>query len=713
MELILDPIYIVNLLLSLIIVSGGIYVYIRSKSRTPLYIALGFFGFGLTHLSLIMGLDSSYELYIVAIRTISYLIIVIGLFLTYKNLDTHVKELSSKNKLLDMEIDSHRQTVKFLRLSEQKYRTIFEKTLTPMAIVEDDMTISLVNSQFVAFAGYPKDAIENHIKITDFLTSGERDNLAKLHANREYDHCIVHDAYECRFIDRHGGVKTVLCSISVIPETKKSLVSFVDMTERIRADDAMKKYGLIFKNVRDIILFAQTDGTIVEANDAAISSYGYTRDELVSMNVEELRAPEERPYLRDRFRQCYLEGCLYETIHVRKNGSHFPVEVSSSGMEIGDQQMLVSVIRDTTDRMNAENALRMTQYSIDHSSEIVFWVKPDSSFYYVNDAACRMLGYTKDELLSLTIPDIDMDPKYSRENWPAHWKQLNETGSMIFESIYRTKSGSTFPVEISVNYFEFGGKEFDFAFVRDITKRKKAEEALLWAKSEAELYLDLMGHDIGNMNQIALGYLELALDSPGIDEKSKAMLGKPVESLKDSAKLIDNVRKLQRAKVKDSQNVDIDIGQVIEKLVRQYDTVPGRNVSINYSPVHGFMIKANGLIEDVFMNVIVNSIKHSTGPLTIWINLDRDLIGALEYYRTVIEDNGPGIPDDMKEKVFNRLQRGTTNSIGSGLGLHLVKTLVESMGGMVKVEDRIHGESTCGSRFVILLPASGNGVHKE
>ena len=80
MEPILDPIYIVNLLLSLIIVSGGIYAYIRSKSKIPLYIGLGFFGFGLTHLSLIMGLDSSYELYIVAICTISYLIMLSAYF---------------------------------------------------------------------------------------------------------------------------------------------------------------------------------------------------------------------------------------------------------------------------------------------------------------------------------------------------------------------------------------------------------------------------------------------------------------------------------------------------------------------------------------------------------------------------------------------------------------------------------------------------------
>ena len=332
---------------------------------------------------------------------------------------------------------------------------------------------------------------------------------------------------ECHFIDRHGRLKIVLCSVAVIPETKKSLVSFVDMTDRNRADDAMKKYGLVFKNVRDIILFVRTDGTIVEANDAAISSYGYTRDELLSMNAEELRDPEERPYLADRFEQCYQDGCLYETVHMRKDGSYFPVEISSSGMEIGDRQLLVSVIRDTTERMNAENALRLTQYSIDHSSEIVLWVKPDSGFYYVNDAACRMLGYTKDELLALSIPDIDMDPRFSRENWPAHWKQLKESGAMIVESGYRTKSGSIFPVEISISYLEFGGKEFDFAFVRDITKRKKAEEALRVAKSDAELYLDLMGHDISNMNQIALGYLELALDSPGIDEKSKELLVKP------------------------------------------------------------------------------------------------------------------------------------------------------------------------------------------
>ena len=477
MELDLDPIYIVNLLLSLIIVFGGVYAYITSKNKIMLYIILGFFGFGLTHLFLIMGLANNYELYIVAIRTISYLIIIIGLYFIWRNLDTHVKELSNKNKLLDTEIDNHKRTEEWLRLSEQKYRVIFEKTLTPMVIIEDDMTISLANSQFIAFAGYPKDAIEDRMKITDFLTSDERDTLIKSRIGRKNEYRFVHDNFECHFIDRHGRLKTVIISIAVIPETKKILVSFADMTERYLADDAMKKYALVIKSVRDIILFIRTDGTIVEANDAAISSYGYTREELLSMNAEELRAPEERPYLIDRLKQSYREGCLYDTIHIRKDGSRFPVEISSSGMETGDRKFLVCVIRDTMERMNFENALRTTQYSIDHSSDIVLWIKPDSHFYYVNNAACHMLGYTKDELLSLSIPDIDMDPEYNSENWPSHWKQLKESGVMTFESSYRTKSGNIFPVEVTINYLEYGGKEFDFAFVRDITKRKKAEDA--------------------------------------------------------------------------------------------------------------------------------------------------------------------------------------------------------------------------------------------
>ena len=89
----------------------------------------------------------------------------------------------------------------------------------------------------------------------------------------------------------------------------------------------------------------------------------------------------------------------------------------------------------------------------------------------------------------------------------------------------------------------------------------------------------------------------------------------------------------------------------------------------------------------------------------ISVKLEECQDNGKNYYKVSIEDNGPGIPDDMKDKIFNRLQRGETKARGMGLGLYLVKSLVDSYNGKVWVEDRVTGDHTKGSRFVVLLPA--------
>jgi len=108
----------------------------------------------------------------------------------------------------------------------------------------------------------------------------------------------------------------------------------------------------------------------------------------------------------------------------------------------------------------------------------------------------------------------------------------------------------------------------------------------------------------------------------------------------------------------------------------------------------------------VFANLVGNAIKHSNGNgMNISVNVDKVREGGQTYYSVSVEDSGPGITDDMKEKVFNRLQRGETKARGVGLGLYLVKSLVESYHGRVWVEDRVSDGHTKGSRFVVMLPA--------
>jgi signal transduction histidine kinase len=115
---------------------------------------------------------------------------------------------------------------------------------------------------------------------------------------------------------------------------------------------------------------------------------------------------------------------------------------------------------------------------------------------------------------------------------------------------------------------------------------------------------------------------------------------------------------------------------------------------------------ANPLLKDIFSNIVGNAIKHSTGNISIGIKVESTREYDRSWYRISVEDDGPGIPGMIKDRVFNRLMRGHTHARGHGLGLYLVKTLVEEFRGRVWVEDRVEGDYTKGCRFVVLLPAA-------
>jgi PAS domain S-box-containing protein len=127
-------------------------------------------------------------------------------------------------------------------------------------------------------------------------------------------------------------------------------------------------------------------------------------------------------------------------------------------------------------REAAESALRFTQFYLDRSRDCVIFSNREARILYVNQAVCRTLGYSREQLLTMTIHDID--PMFPAECWPAHWEELKQRGSFMFESIHRTREGRDISVEISVNYLEFNGQAYDCAIARDISARKQQQAAL-------------------------------------------------------------------------------------------------------------------------------------------------------------------------------------------------------------------------------------------
>ncbi|OPY28670.1 MAG: putative diguanylate cyclase [Methanocella sp. PtaU1.Bin125] len=365
----------------------------------------------------------------------------------------------------------------------------------------------------------------------------------------------------------------------------------IQIEERRRAAEALEIYRLFSENTRDIVLFVRRDGKILEANEAAIKAYGYAREELHAMSVYDLRASDPGFYVDEQMETAFDHGILFEALHRRKDGTVFPVEVSSQGRHIKGQKVLLSV-------------------------------------------------------------------------------------------------------------------------VRDITERKQAEDTLKEAKARAELYVDLMGHDINNMNNTAMGYLELALETLATDKRlkpeDKVLLEKPLQAIKSSSMLIDNVRKLQRLMTEGVRTGPIDLRQLFSEIDMESLRPGDREVAIRVRDIPHYRVEANELLRDVFINLISNAIKHSgeEKPLNVDVSVRPITEGGRAYYRCVVEDDGPGIPDEMKGRLFHRFQRGATRARGKGLGLYLVRKLVESYHGKVLVEDRVPGDHTKGARFVVTLPAA-------
>ena len=251
----------------------------------------------------------------------------------------------------------------------------------------------------------------------------------------------------------------------------------------------------------------------------------------------------------------------------------------------------------------------------------------------------------------------------------------------------------------------------------DITERKQMEEKLKVANAQAELYLDLMGHDISNMHQIIMGQLELAQEiletDCKLDAVDKTLIDTSLETLDRSAKLIDNVRNLQKLSHGEFRDEVIDLDGLLSNVIGEFDViVPDGSIKLEGKGLH--YVKANRLLHDVFTNLVGNAIKHSNkNNIDIAIKLDNVNENGKNYFRVSVEDNGPGISDEMKAKVFNRLQRGKTEARGVGLGLYLVKTLVESFDGFVKVEDRVQGDHTKGAKFLVYLPMIGGELLDE
>lgn len=263
-----------------------------------------------------------------------------------------------------------------------------------------------------------------------------------------------------------------------LAQTNRALQKEID--ERKRAEETLSKVAAIVESADDAIISKTLDGIITNWNKGAVRIYGYTPEEVIGCSISIIFPPDHADELREILERIRRGERIehFETERVRKDGQLLNVSLTVSPIKNAQGEIVGSsaIARDITERKQVEEELLLTKYSIDHVADRAFWVTSDASIVFVNDASCESLGYTREELLKLTIHDID--PEFPKEVWADYWSDLRVRQSFTIESNHRRKDGSVFPVELSLSYLVYNGREYNFAFARDTSERKQREETM-------------------------------------------------------------------------------------------------------------------------------------------------------------------------------------------------------------------------------------------
>lgn len=230
------------------------------------------------------------------------------------------------------------------------------------------------------------------------------------------------------------------------------------------------------------------DWTMLFVSDGCKQLTGYESDYLLGnkkISFGDLIHPDDR----DQVWNCVQNGIeqkkTFKMTYRISTAQNQEKWVFEQGMgvysESGELIMLEGFLQDITEQKRAEERLQLTTFSVENSSEDAFWLQPDGRFISVNTTACKSLGYTEEELLSMGVYDISTN--ITRELWQQRWNMLKNQRRSLFETYHKTKDGVIFPVEISTSYLNYNGREYICAFARDLTERRKSEEVLKASES--------------------------------------------------------------------------------------------------------------------------------------------------------------------------------------------------------------------------------------
>jgi PAS domain S-box-containing protein len=497
-----------------------------------------------------------------------------------------------------------------------------------------------------------------------------------------------------------------------------------------------ERLRLLVGTSRDLIVVLDGNGKRKDAFGAIETITGYPLSERGPLSHFEAMHPEDGPRIQREFADLLKHpGQIVRTEwrHLHRDGKYRWLEglVANRLGQAGVDGIVVN-IRDVSDRKAAEEALRRNESRyrtlFKTVTDGIFLLLRDGQLIEVNDAACRMLGYTREELLSMRMEDVA--PPDKLEHLSQINRQVAEQGQLVFEASHRRKDGSIYPVEVAASQIDLEGVPAFMGVARDITDRLRAEtekqrlQDQLQQAAKMESIGRLAGgvaHDFNNLLTAILGNVDLALYELQRGKDPRGTLDEIRAVALSAASVTRQLLAFSRKHVIEARPVDMN--ELIARMHNMLERLIGEDIHLRTvaGPGLGTVQVDPGLVEQAIVNLVVNArdAMPAGGTLVIEtadIRLDEDyvrthpLAAPGRYVMLAISDTGEGMSDEVKRHIFEPFFTTKARGQGTGLGLATTYATVQQSKGSIE----LYSEPGKGATFKLYLPVlSGAANHVE
>ncbi len=604
----------------------------------------------------------------------------------------------------------------------RRLQAVFDHAPGAVVIMDDTGRQVDANPAASALFGCTRDELLSRT-IVDLLPAAERGAGRRL-----WEMPLAADELsgESEFIRSDGRLLWVEWRIvsNVLPG--RHLGFFRDITAEKHAEARLLHLTEIVEASDDGIIGLSRDGVVTSWNRGAEKIYGYTAGEAIGRPASVFAPSElagETRSLIDRL-AAGKPVEQTETVRLRKDGTAISVSFTISPIRDASGRITgaSAAVRDITRQKEAERALCESEawFRGIYENAGIGMVITDLEGRLIdsNPALRNMLGYRADELSGMHFTEVSYPDDHAGELTLFAELVAEERDRYQVEKRYVTRTGHAFWGRLTATLVRNGdGHPWHvIKMVEDVHERKLAETALVQrtndlirlirrleeAHGEANLYLDIMTHDIRNANNVSSVYADLLADVLAGDQWLYAR--KLRDAIQRSSEILANVDTIRKIRTEAAPPAPMNLDAVIRG---EIDAFAG--ATIRYAGSRA-IVRADSLLSAVFTNLIGNAVKFGGPDVAITITVDDPGDGAV---RVSVEDTGPGVPEDVKEAIFHRFERGRAAGKGEGLGLFICRILLDRYGGRIWVEDRVSGRPEEGAAFRLTLRTVGKAERND